>query len=97
MDLACCGWSCIEDCTEYPHSCAGCNELEGKAPWTREAGFNRCFFYQCCVVDKGFAHCGECDEMPCSAFDDYADPSLDEATKQQELAKRIARLRATTL
>lgn len=35
--------------------------------------------------------------MPCSAFDDYVDPSLDEATKQQELAKRIARLRATTL
>ena len=41
-------------------NCGGCTAMNGKAPW----GHGDCDVAKCCQ-DKGYAHCGECADMPC--------------------------------
>jgi hypothetical protein len=41
-------------------NCPGCITLNGKASWSDDY----CDVSKCCV-DKGYAHCGKCPDVPC--------------------------------
>lgn len=48
--------------------CKGCNACAGKVFW------GECDKAKCCI-EKGFAHCGQCTEMPCHKLEDlFSDP-----------------------
>lgn len=55
-----CGLLCKWCEYKEPFKCPGCIALNGKASWSD----SDCDVSRCCV-DKGFKHCGECDEFPC--------------------------------
>jgi hypothetical protein len=53
-----CGLLC-DGCTyKQSHGCAGCIAVAGKPFW------GECDVAKCCQ-SKGYAHCGECAEIPC--------------------------------
>lgn len=51
-----CKWCTYRDAFK----CDGCLAMNGKAPW----GHGDCDVAMCCK-NKGYVHCGECDEFPC--------------------------------
>ena len=55
-----CGLLCKWCKYKEPMNCPGCIALNGKASWSDDY----CDVSKCCV-DKGYAHCGECPDMPC--------------------------------
>jgi general stress protein 26 len=55
-----CGLLCKWCKYKEPMNCPGCIALNGKASWSDEA----CDVSKCCI-DKGYAHCGECPDVPC--------------------------------
>jgi len=94
MDISSCGMLC-EECPQYQQPCPGCEKLQGKPSWIAEIGLDCCPFYSCCVLNKKFLHCGKCAEMPCQLFYDAKDPSLSDEAFQNDLADRIAKLKAS--
>ena len=62
-----CGCIC-EECGLYKKDCDGCHAIKGTPCWLHEVGLEVCDFYECCVMKKGFVHCGECDSIPCEKF-----------------------------
>lgn len=56
-----CGTDCRACRFREKSGCAGCNGQEGKVFW------GECDIYRCAAA-KGFAHCGECSELPCGAL-----------------------------
>jgi general stress protein 26 len=55
-----CGLLCKWCKYKEPMNCPGCIALNGKASWSDDY----CDVSKCCI-DKGYAHCGECPDMPC--------------------------------
>ena len=55
-----CGLLCKWCKYKEPFNCPGCIALNGKASWSDDY----CDVSKCCI-DKGYAHCGECPDMPC--------------------------------
>ena len=55
-----CGLLCKWCKYKEPMNCPGCVTLNGKASWCDDY----CDVSKCCV-DKGYAHCGECPDVPC--------------------------------
>ena len=53
-----CGLLCDGCAYKASHGCAGCIALNGRPFW------GECPVAACCQ-DKGYAHCGECGELPC--------------------------------
>jgi len=90
--ISSCGIVC-SDCPAYPEQCPGCEASAGSPFWTDEAGMDVCPLYDCCRAQKGFAHCGLCPQLPCEAFTDLKDPSLNEEEHTQVLNERLAVLR----
>ena len=65
--ISCCGTICTE-CEYYPAECGGCDEIEGRVFWLEYTGESICDIYDCCRNQKKYAHCGQCDELPCSLY-----------------------------
>ena len=53
-----CGLLCDGCSYKESHGCVGCLALKGKPFW------GECDVAKCCI-GKGYAHCGECPDMPC--------------------------------
>lgn len=90
LGLTCCGTEC-GDCGFYGKNCQGCNALDGKvfhAPKGRA-----CPIYQCCVRQKKYAACGECEELPCKIWRETRDPQFSDAEFEESIAMRVRNLR----
>ncbi|HWQ65615.1 MAG TPA: DUF3795 domain-containing protein [Methanospirillum sp.] len=89
-----CGLWC-DDCTHFEEECPGCSETGGCTFWTEFVDIDACPVYSCCVEEKGLAHCGFCDKMPCDLYTRFRDPEMTEEdqiksleNQRQELIRR---------
>ncbi len=91
--LSRCGLDCSQ-CYAYPHDCQGCEAVAGAPFWTQQeqGGMEQCELYRC-SAEKGYAHCGSCQELPCKKWYDLKDPSYSEEQHLQSIQERIKRLR----
>jgi hypothetical protein len=89
--LTACGCDC-KDCKEYKQSCDGCAEIKGRVFWAPYVGGEVCPIYGC-SDGKGFAHCGECDALPCKIYFDTRDPSMTQEEHEASIHERAERLR----
>ena len=88
-----CGIYC-GTCEHLDTQCRGCGNVEGKPFWTTHMKIEVCTLYDCCVNKKQLEHCGLCDELPCSTFLQFYDPSLSqEEAKESILARQNDLLR----
>jgi general stress protein 26 len=69
-----CGLLCSGCTYKESHGCTGCLALDGKPFW------GECDIAKCCL-SKGYAHCGECPEIPCDILRDYSCGDGDECDK----------------
>jgi len=92
INVGACGCIC-SDCRVYGVSCEGCHAIEGKACWLHEVGLDVCDFYECAVIEKGFAHCGECSEIPCDKFWSNKNPKWTEEQHKKIVEERVALLK----
>jgi hypothetical protein len=78
---AVCGRYCgdCEACLEG--TCCGCGYQLGQTPR------GECAVYQCCIVERGLAHCGLCVDFPCQVFLSHA-PPVDVAHHYRALRRR---------
>ena len=79
--LSCCGMICSE-CEYFPTDCPGCGEIKGKVFWLTYTGENCCEIYHCCMNQKGYENCGQCEELPCGHYEN-GDPTK---TKEENAA-----------
>ncbi|RLF85101.1 DUF3795 domain-containing protein [Thermococci archaeon] len=87
-----CGCIC-SDCRIYEKECKGCYAIEGKPCWLHEVGLEICDFYECCVLDKGLEHCGQCKEIPCDKFWKNKNPAWREEQHKKIVEERVALLK----
>lgn len=81
------------DCGMYGENCEGCYAIEGKPCWLHEVGLKICDFYECCVIDKGLEHCGQCNDVPCNRFWKNKAPTLTEEQHGKLVKERVALLK----
>ncbi|NJE05324.1 DUF3795 domain-containing protein [Thermococcus sp. M36] len=86
-----CGCVC-SNCEMYGNECGGCYIVEGGPCWLHEVGLKVCDFYECCVLDKGLEHCGQCGEIPCDRFWKNKAPTLTEEEHRRIVEERVALL-----
>ena len=82
-----CGAVC-QDCPYYQNECKGCYASNGEVWWITYTDLDVCEQYECCRITSGFRHCGECNEFPCSLYDE-TDPEM---TPEENAARRAARI-----
>ena len=87
-----CGCIC-SDCRIYGKDCKGCYAIEGKPCWLHEVGLEICDFYECCVLDKGLEHCGQCKEIPCDKFWKNKNPAWTEEEHKKIVEERVTLLK----
>lgn len=87
-----CGADC-ETCQVYKDKCDGCEQIEGKVYWLEYIGSDVCPIYEC-GAEKGFAHCGYCDEIPCDIWYKLQDPAMTEDEHLQGIFERVRMLKA---
>lgn len=75
--ISCCGMICSEG-EHYPSDCQGCREIKGKVFWLEYTGESCCDIYECCINQRRYEHCGQCEELPCSYYES------DDPTKTKE-------------
>ena len=89
--MSCCGTVC-SDCEYYPDSCGGCEEIEGKVFWLEYTGEEICSIYDCCMNGKRYAHCGQCEELPCRRYDGE-DPTKSAEENRADHLRQVEALR----
>jgi len=94
MLLSACGLACNE-CEHYNITCTGCHAVKGSTFWAVEMMPAKiCPMYDCAVNRKGYSHCGECAELPCSLFREMKDPDSSDEEHLRMIGVRVSRLRA---
>ena len=81
---SCCGLHCTGCGWKKSNGCGGCIETAGHP-------FHGACPVAACCQDRGFAHCGECPELPCRLLTDFScDPEYgdDPAGLRIEQCKR---------
>ncbi|HOP66212.1 MAG TPA: DUF3795 domain-containing protein [Methanoregulaceae archaeon] len=91
-EVMACGIICRE-CTYYRADCEGCRAVKGAPFWVAFVGVDCCPIYECCVVEKRFDHCGQCDDLPCERFTRFRDPTVSEENAARTLESMVARLK----
>ncbi len=86
--MSCCGTVC-SDCEYYPADCQGCGEIKGKVFWLEYIGEICCDIYKCCVNQRKYEHCGQCEELPCGRYD-RDDPTK---TKEENEADHVMQMK----
>lgn len=81
-----CGMWC-DDCDHFEEECQGCTEADGCIFWTEFVDAEVCPVYSC-VQERGIAHCGFCDEMPCERYTRFRDPDMSEEELMESLRKQ---------
>lgn len=61
MKYAKCGLECSKCGSFQNQECKGCQEMKGTS------FYGPCKWYKC-TQEKGFAHCGQCDDFPCDGL-----------------------------
>lgn len=59
-----CGTDCSLCKFKEKFNCRGCTQQNGKIFW------GECDIYKC-ATDKGFKHCGKCQNLPCQNLKDF--------------------------
>ena len=59
-----CGTDCSTCTFREKFGCRGCIEQEGRIFW------GECEIYKC-ADEKGYAHCGACDKLPCAKLTEF--------------------------
>ncbi len=80
-EAAVCGHYCGTCDRLREGTCCGCGYQLG------ETSNGECPVFQCCIVERGLAHCGLCLDFPCQLFLGHA-PPLDVARRYQALCRR---------
>ncbi|MBS3742134.1 MAG: DUF3795 domain-containing protein [Candidatus Cloacimonetes bacterium] len=86
-----CGCIC-SDCRVFQKSCDGCYDIEGKPVWLPDVDMKICDFYDCCVNEKKFSHCGECEDIPCDKFWKNKHPEWSEKQHKRIVIERVKML-----
>lgn len=92
-EISSCGIICSE-CEYYPKDCPGCKGIEGKPFWIQFVEQDVCKIYDCCLNKKKIAHCGKCQDLPCSYWFDTVDPNLTPEEREMCLQKQLKKLRS---
>lgn len=87
-ETSCCGVIC-SNCVNFPQACRGCNQIQGKVFWLEYTGGDVCGIYRCCVMEKGYPHCGHCSELPCGHYEGK-DPTKTDAENEQDFQSQMA-------
>lgn len=88
--LSPCGVSCPA-CEHYPHDCAGCRNIKGRAFWLEYTGEAVCPIYDCCIVSQQRVHCGQCGSLPCERYEG-GDPTRSAEENNRILHDQLAAL-----
>lgn len=88
--LTCCGTDC-NTCGCYGNICKGCNESEGKVFHAPKG--KACPIYECSVNQKKLHNCSECNELPCSIWNDTRDPLMTDEEFTKSINNRIKVMR----
>ncbi len=88
---SCCGVVC-SDCEWFPNKCSGCPSMKGKVFWTKILNKDICDIYQCCINEKQYNHCGECENLPCEKYD-QKDPTKTDKENQLIFYKQMENLK----
>ena len=83
-----CGLLCNGCTYKESHGCTGCLALKGKPFW------GECDVAACCI-NKGYAHCGECPDMPCDILKDMSCKDGDECDKPKGARIEVCKAWAT--
>lgn len=65
--VAPCGLYCGECLGFQRGTCEGCRSGRGECLKYRK----RCGIFDCCIIEKKFDLCGECDQFPCEKFKEF--------------------------
>lgn len=90
--VSCCGVVCSE-CQYYPAECGGCPSVQGRVFWLEYTEESICGIYDCCVGQKKLAHCGQCDQLPCTLYEG-SDPTRSAEENEATFQKQMKKLRA---
>ena len=88
MLLSPCGIDC-EVCHLKDGCEGGCLGIEGKPFYLKDFGVDVCPMYDCAVNKHKFAHCGECEELPCKIHYDWKDPSMTDDEHLEGIKTRV--------
>lgn len=90
--LTACGTDCRTCDYQESQKCSGCFDCKGKVWWLKYINETVCPIYKCATIDKGFSHCGYCDELPCDFFWKLKDPDLSDEEHKISVLTRVGRL-----
>lgn len=90
--ISCCGVVCSE-CIYYPENCKGCPAISGKPFWLQYSEEDICSIYECCINQKKYAHCGQCELLPCKHYE-RDDPTKTPEENAEDHRKQIEHLRS---
>ncbi len=90
--LTACGMNCSE-CDFFQKYCEGCSYVKGHPFWVLEVPSGRCDIFYCCVNEKRYRNCGECEDLPCEMFKSLKDPNVSKEVHLQLLEIRVDRLK----
>ena len=89
--LSICGVNCITDCKAFQKECYGCNELQGKVPWSKYYGKKKCPIYEC-AQERKLKSCGDCGLAPCRVWYETRNPKVSDKAFSADLKSRLANL-----
>ncbi len=87
-----CGLACNE-CRFYKTKCDGCYKVNGITFWANELEDKICPIYKCCINEKGYKNCGDCNELPCDTFTKLKEPGISDDEHLINIKNRINRLK----
>ena len=91
--LSACGLVC-DDCEFYGKQCSGCHQVKGMVFWASQEPGKTCRLYKCAVIEKNYANCGSCKDLPCQMFRDMRDPSISIEEHEKGITARVLRLKS---
>ena len=83
-----CGAIC-QNCRYFGNECKGCYACKGEVWWIVYTDLDVCEQYDCCKLQSGFRHCGECNQFPCDLYAEE-DPEM---TPEENAERRASRIR----
>lgn len=79
-------------CEHFPETCQGCEAEQGRPFWCEHYNNGEvCKRYVCCTQEKGLAHCGQCDQLPCRLYNVF-DKRKAKAENERKFRKQLENL-----
>lgn len=90
-NISICGSDCSKCYCFEANMCSGCNENKGKVFHCPEG--EECAIYHCCVTERGYLNCLECEKIPCDIWQKTRDPKYSDEEFAKNIEERIETLR----